>query len=123
VAKIRVRSTDELDAARAATVGMVRGEAPLSENCCAVEVRTQPGAVSGWHHHGDHDTYGYVVAGRLRFEFGPGGGDVVEAGPGDFFMVPAKAIHREANPASDEQILVGFRIGSGPTVINVEGPE
>jgi uncharacterized RmlC-like cupin family protein len=123
MAEIRVRGTNELDAARASTVGMVRGEAPLSENSYAVEVRTQPGAVSGWHHHGDHETYGYVVAGRLRFEFGAGGGDVVEAGPGDFFMVPANTIHREANPASDDQILVGFRIGSGPTVINVERPE
>ena len=70
----------------------------------------------------DHVTYGYVISGSLRFEFGPGGEDVVEVEPGGFFVVPANTIHREANPAGDEQILVGVRIGSGPTVFNVDGP-
>ena len=121
---ILLRGKNELSTRQGAqTPGMVRGEAALGENSSAVEVRTQPGTLSGWHHHGAHDTYGYVVSGRLRFEFGPGGGDVVEAEPGDFFMVPANAIHREGNPASDEQILVGFRVGTGPTVFNVDGPE
>ena len=123
MAEIRVRGKNELDAARSTTAGMVRGEASLSEKSYAVEVRTQPGAVSGWHHHGDHETYGYLLAGKLRFEFGPGGEDVVEAVPGDFFMVPPNTIHREGNPSSEDQILVGFRVGSGPTVVNVDGPE
>lgn len=121
---ILVRANGELARGQGTqTAGMSRSEAALGGNTSAVEVRTQPGTVSGWHHHGDHETYGYVVSGRLRFEFGPGGGDVVEAGPGDFFMVPAHTIHREGNPASDEQVLVGFRTGSGPTVINVDGPD
>jgi uncharacterized RmlC-like cupin family protein len=64
-----------------------------------------------------------VIAGRLRLEFGPGGARSVEAGPGEFFYVPPATIHREGNPASHDQVLVGFRVGPGPTVFNVDGPE
>ena len=61
-------------------------------------VHTEPGAVSGWHHHGDHQTSLYIVSGAMRLEFGPGGGDVVDARPGDFVHVPGHAVHRESNP-------------------------
>ena len=86
-------------------------------------VRTRPGLVSRWHHHAGYATYGYVIAGGLRLESGPGGATVVEAGPGDFLIVPPDTIHRESNPSAEEQVIVGFRIGDGPTVINVDGPE
>ena len=88
-----------------------------------IAARTRPGLVSGWHHHADYTTCGYVVAGRLRLESGPAGASVVEGGPGDFFVVPPHTIHREINPADEEQVLVGFRVGSGETVVNVEGPD
>lgn len=88
-----------------------------------ISVRTRPGLVSGWHHHADYTTCGYVVAGRLRLESGPAGTSVVEGGPGDFFVVPPHTVHRESNPADEEQVLVGFRVGSGETVVNVEGPD
>lgn len=121
---ILVRTRGDLSPAEGTqTAGMTRAQAALGVDTTAVEVRTQPGTMSGWHHHGNHETYGYVVSGRLRFEFGPGGGEVVEAGPGDFFRVPAHMIHREGNPAADEQVLVGLRTGSGPTAVNVDGPE
>jgi uncharacterized RmlC-like cupin family protein len=55
-------------------------------------------------------------------EFGPGGTEVVEAGPGDFLHVPKGAIHREENPTDDESRIVVVRAGRGPAVINVEGP-
>ena len=51
-------------------------------------VRTAPGMASGWHHHGDYETAIYVVSGRLRMEFGPGGQQVEEAEAGDFLYVP-----------------------------------
>lgn len=122
--EIQVRGRNELLTGQGVqTSGMTRSEVALGENSCAVEVRTQPGAVSGWHHHGDHDTYGYVVSGKLRLEFGPGGSDTVEAECGDYFVVPARTIHRESNPTSEEQVLVGFRVGDGPTVFNLDGPE
>lgn len=106
-----------------ATEGMARKETPVAEGACILDVLTEPGAVSGWHHHGSHTTYGFVLSGRLRFEFGPGGHEVAEAGPGDFFVVPPNTVHREGNPGAERQSLAGVRVGSGPTVVNVEGPD
>ena len=79
-------------------------------------VDTDPGAVSGWHHHGDHETTLFIVSGRMRLESGTDGEHVVEAGPGDFLRVPAGAVHRESNP-SDEPYAVRRSTGtrtSGP---------
>jgi mannose-6-phosphate isomerase-like protein (cupin superfamily) len=64
-----------------------------------------------------------VVSGELQFEFGPNGAESVVAHAGDFFIVPPHTVHREGNPGSEEQVLVGVRVGTGPTVINVDGPE
>lgn len=95
------------------TPGMERLEAEI-EGARIIAVRTDPGLVSGWHHHGTYTTFGYVISGRLRLESGPGGVSVVEAGPGDFFIVPPDTTHRESNTADEEQVVVGFRAGSGP---------
>jgi uncharacterized RmlC-like cupin family protein len=121
-ASIRVLAPADL-AAGAPTAGMVRNSAFEAAELWFGEVRTEPGVRSGWHHHGERTTYGYVVAGRLRFEFGPGGGQSVEAGPGDFFVVPPQTVHRESNPSTQEQVLVGARVGTGPSVVNVDGPD
>jgi uncharacterized RmlC-like cupin family protein len=63
-----------------------------------------------------------VVDGLLKMESGPGGIEVVEAGPGDFLHVPRGAIHREGNPTDLESRVVVVRAGRGPAVINVDGP-
>ncbi|HEX2470348.1 MAG TPA: cupin domain-containing protein [Candidatus Limnocylindrales bacterium] len=104
------------------TPGMERREA-TEGSTRIIAVRTQPGLVSGWHHHAQYTTYGYVIDGRLRLESGPGGATVVEAGRGDFFIVPPETVHRESNPSDEEQVLIGFRVGEGDTVVNVEGPD
>jgi quercetin dioxygenase-like cupin family protein len=101
---------------------MARREA-VTGDTRILSVRTQPGSISGWHHHAAYATYGYVVAGRLRLESGPDGRTVDEAGPGDYFVIPPQTVHREGNPADDEQVIVGFRVGSGVTVVNVESPD
>lgn len=85
-------------------------------------VDTAPGAVSGWHHHGEHETTLYVVRGRMRLESGPAGREVVEGGPGDFLFVPAYAVHRESNPAQETSTAVVVRCGRGAPTTNVEGP-
>src|SRR5688500_3264982 len=86
-------------------------------------VRTPTGSVSGWHHHGEYDTYIYWQAGRARMEFGAGGRESCEAEAGDVVFVPRGAIHREANVGeSDNQALL-VRIGTGEPVFNVDGPE
>lgn len=86
-------------------------------------VHTDPGAISGWHHHGEHQTSLYIVRGRMRLEYGPGGRGAVEAGPGDFLHVPPYAVHRECNPAAERSTAVIARAGHGKVTINVGGPE
>jgi len=105
------------------TPGMAREQAFAEDGRWVGFVRVEPGMVSGWHHHGDHESYLYVVSGRGRFEFGPGGSRMVEAEAGDFLHVPAGLVHRESNPGDDEQTLVVARIGEGPATINLDGPD
>ena len=107
----------------AGTPGMVREEAIATSGMWAGFVRTAPGMVSGWHHHGAYETSIYVLSGGLRMEFGPEGGRTLEAGPGDFLYVAPGAIHREGNPTDTESHIVVVRSGTGEPVFNVEGPE
>ena len=106
----------------APTPGMTREEAISTERSWAGLVRTEAGMVSGWHHHGDYESTIYVLTGALRMEFGPGGREVLEAGPGDFLHVAPSAVHRESNPSDEDSELVVVRSGSGDPVINVEKP-
>ena len=113
-----IRPEDRLEGDQ--TPGMIREQAVVTGDMWAGLVRTEPHMVSGWHHHGDHETAIYVITGTLRMESGPGGRSVVEASPGDFLGVPKGAIHRETNPGETESQIVVVRVGHGPTVINVE---
>jgi uncharacterized RmlC-like cupin family protein len=101
---------------------MAREEAFDTGATWAGLVRTDAGMVSGWHHHGAYESVIYVLTGRLRMESGSGGTSVVEAGPGDFLLVPRGAIHREGNPDDVDGTVVVVRSGSGPPVTNVDGP-
>jgi len=58
----------------------------------------------------------------MRLEFGPGGGSVVDAGPGDFIHVPAHTVHRESNPTGQRATAVIARAGAGVPTVNVDGP-
>lgn len=104
------------------TPGMDRQEAFASEGMWAGSVRTEVGMVSGWHHHGEFETAVYVVSGAIRMESGPGGSNVVDAGPGDFLYVPKGVVHRESNSSSEPAIVVVIRAGHGPSTVNVDGP-
>ena len=106
----------------AATAGMIREEAVATDRMWAGLVRTAPGMVSGWHHHGSYETAIYVVSGALRMEFGPGGAEGLEGRPGDFLYVAPGAVHRESNPDDQESHIVVVRSGSGAPVVNVDGP-
>lgn len=105
------------------TSGMVREQAVATEKMWAGFVTTEAGMTSGWHHHGDHESTIYVLSGKMRMEFGPGGAEVLEAGPGDFFYVPPHAIHREGNPSAEQGTAIVVRAGTGEAVTNVDGPE
>ena len=84
-------------------------------------VRSEPGGWSGWHHHGDHDTYFYVLQGNLQLEHGEGHA-LTDAGAGDFVHVPAGLTHRERSTGDDPAEVVLVRMGRGPTVVNVSAP-
>lgn len=104
------------------TSGMKRREAFSQDNVWCGLVEMAPGEVSGWHHHGNNDTYLHLVSGTAYFEFGVAGTERVEAFQGDFVFIPAGTIHREINPGDSISSAVLFRIGEGTTVINLEGP-
>jgi uncharacterized RmlC-like cupin family protein len=102
---------------------MVREEAFATGGMWAGLVRTDPRMTSGWHHHADYASAIFIVKGALRMEFGPGGEESVEAGPGDFVYVPKGAVQREANPTDQPAEIVVVRAGTGDPVTNVDGPE
>jgi uncharacterized RmlC-like cupin family protein len=104
------------------TPGMHREQAFAGDGVWAGTVRTEPGVVTGWHHHGAYDTYLYVLAGEFRLEWGPGGAGVEVAGPGTFIFIPGGEIHREASAGAHGVEALLFRVGSGDVVINTDGP-
>lgn len=105
-----------------ATPGMDRQEAVATDDLWAGFVRTEPGVVSGWHHHGEYETVAYVIEGSIRFDFGPDGSSTVEAGPGDFILVPRHLVHRESNPSDEPADAIAIRAGRGESTFNVDGP-
>src|SRR5688572_26989173 len=119
---VRVVRPDELVAADP-TAGMRRQRAFEAPGLWAGVVDTDPGAASGWHHHGEHESSLYILVGRMRLEFGPGGHSAVEAQVGDFVHVPARTVHRESNPGDVVSRAVIARAGEGAPTVNVDGPE
>jgi uncharacterized RmlC-like cupin family protein len=85
-------------------------------------VQTAPGFSSGWHHHGDYDTYVYVIAGELKLDFGAAGKESCVAQAGEVAVIPKDTVHRESNPSAEKQVLFAVRVGQGAPVINVDGP-
>ena len=105
------------------TPGMVREQAFASDDRWVGVVRTEPGVRSGWHHHGDTETYFYVLSGAMELEFGPGGRERLRVDAGDYVHVPRGLIHREGTPPDQPAEVALVRMGSGAPVVNVEGPE
>lgn len=103
--------------------GITRELAFQSDRAFQVRVRGDRFAATGWHHHGEREVFGYLVKGRARFDFGPGGGESVEVEAGGFFRVPAGLVHRDVNPVDEEQEFVLVFAGAGPLVVDVDGPE
>jgi uncharacterized RmlC-like cupin family protein len=103
------------------TPGMHRACAFETGQLWAGQVVTEPGSVSGWHHHDVNDTSIYVVSGVMRLEF-EGHDGYVDAVAGDFVHVPAHTVHRESNPTDQETIAVLARAGGGVPTVNVDSP-
>jgi uncharacterized RmlC-like cupin family protein len=103
--------------------GVVRETAFAAERAVLVRARAEAGTATGWHHHGDRDVFGYLVRGRARLEFGPGGGESTDIEERGFFHVPAGLVHRDVNPFDEPQEFVLAFVGSGPLAVDVDGPE
>jgi len=101
------------------TPGMERFAAVVLDDVWSGVVRTEPGAVSGWHHHGTHDTVAYVVRGAFQVETADG---VADGEPGDFLHIPPHTVHRETNPSDETAEVVILRRGTGPVVVAAEPP-
>ena len=94
----------------AETPGVDRREAFADDHVWAGRSRTGAG------------TYVFQTQGRLRLEFGPGGSESVEGGPGDFVLIPKGVVHREGNPGTEPNEAIVFRVGAGEILVNVDGP-
>jgi uncharacterized RmlC-like cupin family protein len=101
---------------------MHRLEALAEEGVWLGTVTTEPSTLTGWHHHGDYDTYVYVLRGAARIDtFEDGEIQRHEAGQGAFIAIPKATVHREgsASPTGVDAVLV--RVGHGQLVFPVEG--
>lgn len=93
-------------------------------NVMISQSKISPKVVSGWHHHGTRELYGFIVSGRLQLESHAERNEVVEVNPGDFFHIPVGLVHRDINPDNGTEALVStILVGAGPAVVNVESPE
>lgn len=117
--ELRLIKKDALGVDPNPTPGMTRKHAITAQALTSGTVSTAPGVMSGWHHHGTHETSIYVVNGRLRMEFA---GGAFEAKDGDFIHVPAGAAHRESNPGTEPNLAVFSRAGTGTVTVNVKTP-
>ncbi|MFD1642206.1 cupin domain-containing protein [Halohasta litorea] len=75
---------------------------------------------SEWHHHGDNDVFGHLIAGEGYVDDGSAEPPVATAG--SWFHIPAGVVHRDVNPQDAPQEYVLWLTGSEPRLVSVEGP-
>ena len=123
MSKIQALKSEALSES-SASPGITRHMAFRDEDSIVLRSQAEPGTISGWHHHGDHEVYGYVVSGTVRLENGSEKENTISIGPGDFLHVPPHTVHREINPSSDEENdVILFLRGVGELVVNVDKPD
>ena len=120
--RVEVIAADELSPG-AGTPGVMRELAFDVPGATVMRARAEPGAASGWHHHGERAVLGHVLRGAARFEFGPGGAQSADVPQGGFFHVPCGLVHRDVNPLDEPQEILMTVVGEGPLVVNVDGPD
>ncbi len=125
---VRIIRPEERSGATAQSMGIKREAAVSAETTGSQALwmglaTALPGTASAWHHHGDCETGIYVISGRARFNWGPGGAASAEVGPGDFLAVAPHAIHREESIGDEPFTMVVARGCSGILSVDVEGPD
>ncbi len=119
---VRKLGDDQLQEAQG-TPGLRRRVAFEADGHWFGHVEASPQTMSGWHHHGDNVTLGYVLKGKVTLEFGPGGREQVEVTEGEYFEVPKHLVHREGNMSTEAGEIILGRVGEGPVVFSVDGPD
>jgi hypothetical protein len=71
----KIAPSDRLTPPGAQTPGMTREQVVSTDTHWVGYATTEPGIVSGWHHHGDHESYLYVLTGRCVLQFGAAGNE------------------------------------------------
>jgi uncharacterized RmlC-like cupin family protein len=120
---IVVRPDEGVQPAGPPTPGMDRHQLLDHEDCWVGWVRTEAGLAGGWHHHGERDSYIYVLRGTVKIEYGLAGRERVTAVAGDFIFNPAGMVHREITGPDEPADLFVVRVGTGPQNVNVDGPD
>lgn len=86
-------------------------------------VTTEPQSASPWHHHGEYETYVYMLEGEATLEFGAGGAERLHAtADGSLHIIPPGLAHREINTGTEANRMFVIRIGEGPAVVPLDGP-
>lgn len=116
-----VITQDELEETEG-TPGIVRRQVFETDNNIMIHATLAAGVKSGWHHHADRHTYGYVVNGQARGEYGPNR-EPLELNTGDFYYTAPGVVHSGENPTDEDTIIIESFVGTGPLVVNVDGPE
>lgn len=116
------RTPDELQSG-AETPGVDRRTAFETANNVMVQSRVAGDSATDWHHHGDRHVYVYLVEGNVALEYGPDGSKRLEGTAPLYAHIPPGVVHRDVNPTDGEQLSVINFVGSGPLVVNVDGPE
>src|SRR6202012_1307136 len=121
---IRIVGPAEFDAGTAQTPGSLRlaAVAPqlgIDSSLWGGLFEVKPGARTGIHHHGEQQTFTYVLAGICEVRWGARGEYVARAKAGDFIHVPAFLLHMESNPSDCEPFhWVVVRSTAMPIVVN-----
>jgi uncharacterized RmlC-like cupin family protein len=105
------------------TPGMERRQIMEDASTWVGWVGAEAGLAGGWHHHGDRDSYIYVLRGGVRIDYGPAGREHVTATEGDFIFNPARMVHREITAPGQPAEFFVVRVGRGPQNVNVDGPD
>jgi hypothetical protein len=115
-----VRPADRVEGER--TPGMTREQAIAVDGMWAGLVRTEAHMMTGWHHHADYDTTVYVVDGSLRMESGPGEPRWLTQAQATSCTCRRAQSTERATRATRSPGSLCVRAGSGPAVVNVDGP-
>ncbi|WP_274911362.1 cupin domain-containing protein [Streptomyces sp. WZ-12] len=86
-------------------------------------VTNEPGMRSVPHHHGEAETAGYVVNGRMRIYHGEGFKEYVDLDEGDFVYLPPYFPHIEANLSDTAELVLLAARTPDNIVENLDDPD